>query len=445
MQPKSELQKNRKEMIKTLNSNNNKNTKKNTKKEITKKNKKNNNNNINNSTIKEINNANDYYNAIYNKNEEEENNKRIKEIEEEIKLKREEEKRKKLELLNNPKNNELLKLEIKVLRKLYGDLFIRIPNTFKQNNLTFENFVYEFGQEIHELFEFDKSNPSYDNLLRDVNILVIQKYPISPDLTKFNRKELKKYFYDLGINDDWALVEKYKSEMDKKEEKERLMKIADSMKEYYKMLNDQIEEKKNIEKKEEEKKEEEKRKKREEFEKIKMINQKKIEQLKKNEKLMEMLDKEKFEQINENDKIKKYYLQNLEEENNNIDENNVNLIKFKLDNAMAIQTRQMDNYNQKFLYQPKVVLNTGYSISDDQISSMVDKIMQKKKEQNIYHFLNLDNELNEENNNNNMQNEKLNFDTDEKMADVNNIDGINLDIENKVNKILAKQKYKINK
>ena len=377
--------------------------------------------------------------------EEEENNRRIKKIEEEIKLKREEEKRKKLELLNNPKNNELLKLEIKVLRKLYGDLFIRIPNTFKQNNLTFENFVYEFGQEIHELFEFDKSNPSYDNLLRDVNILVIQKYPISPDLTKFNRKELKKYFYDLGINDDWALVEKYKSEMDKKEEKERLMKIADSMKEYYKMLNDQIEEKKNIEKKEEEKKEEEKRKKREEFEKIKMINQKKIEQLKKNEKLMEMLDKEKFEQINENDKIKKYYLQNLEEENNNIDENNVNLIKFKLDNAMAIQTRQMDNYNQKFLYQPKVVLNTGYSISDDQISSMVDKIMQKKKEQNIYHFLNLDNELNEENNNNNMQNEKLNFDTDEKMADVNNIDGINLDIENKVNKILAKQKYKINK
>ena len=444
MQPKSELQKNRKEMIKTLNSNNNKNTKKNTKKEITKKNKKNN-NNINNSTIKQINNINDYYNAINNKNEEEENNRRIKKIEEEIKLKREEEKRKKLELLNNPKNNELLKLEIKVLRKLYGDLFIRIPNTFKQNNLTFENFVYEFGQEIHELFEFDKSNPSYDNLLRDVNILVIQKYPVSPDLTKFNRKELKKYFYDLGINDDWALVEKYKSEMDKKEEKERLMKIADSMKEYYKMLNDQIEEKKNIERKEEEKKEEEKRKKREEFEKIKMINQKKIEQLKKNEKLMEMLDKEKFEQINENDKIKKYYLQNLEEENNNIDENNVNLIKFKLDNAMAIQTRQMDNYNQKFLYQPKVVLNTGYSISDDQISSMVDKIMQKKKEQNIYHFLNLDNELNEENNNNNMQNEKLNFDTDEKMADVNNIDGINLDIENKVNKILAKQKYKINK
>ena len=305
MEQKNELQKNRKEMIKMVNTNNNnnnkaKNTKKSNKKEITKKNKNINKNNSNNNTIKEINNTNYYYDSINNEKEEEENNRRVNEIEEEIKLKREEEKRKKIELLNNPKNNELLKLEIKVLRKLYGDLFIRIPNTFKQNNLTFENFVYEFGQEIHELFEFDKSNPSYDNLLRDVNILVIQKYPISPDLTKFNRKELKKYFYDLGINDDWALVERYKSEMDKKEEKERLMKIADSMKDYYKMLTDQIEEKKNLEKKEEEKKEEEKRKKKEEFEKIKIMNQKKKrEKFKKKKKKK----KKKNEQIKKKRKI----------------------------------------------------------------------------------------------------------------------------------------------
>ena len=156
-----------------------------------------------------------------------------------------------------------------------------------------------------------------------------------------------------------------------------------------------------------------------------------------------MLGKEKFEQINENEKIKKYYLQNLEEENNNIDENNANLIKFKLDNAMAIQTKQMDNYNQKFLYQPKVLLNTGYSIPDDQISSMVDKIMKKKKEQNIYHFLNLDNALDEDNNNDNIQiNQNEIVEIDEKKPDVNDIDGINLDLEKKVNKILAKQKYK---
>ena len=441
MQSKYEPQKNRNEMIKKLNPNNNQNIKRNKNNKQTKINKNNNNNSNNNSKIKDLNNSNNYYNVINNEKEEEENNKKIKEIEEQIKLKREE-KIKKIELLNNTKNKELLKLEIKVLRKLYGDLFIRIPNTFKQNNLTFENFVYEFGQEIHELFEFDKTNPSYDNLLRDVNILVIQKYPISPDLTKFNRRELKKYFYDLGINDDWALIERYKSEMDKKEEKERLMKIADSMKDYYNSLNAQIEEKKNIDKKEDEKKEEEKRKKQKEIDKIKIMNQKKIEQLKENEKLMEMLNRDKYEKISENEKIKKYYLNNLEEENNNMNENNIDLVRFKLDNAMAIQTRQMDNYNQKYLYQPKVALNTGYSIPDDQISYMVDQIMLKKKQQyNKYQFLDLDNEYKEEEDNNiNQIIENENNEVEVKLPDYNNLDGIDLDLEKKVNKILEKQR-----
>ena len=207
----------------------------------------------NKSNLKNKNNPKNYLNLINNIKEEEENDKKIKEIEAEIKKKREE-KMKKFQLIESSRNKELFKLEIKVLRKLYGDLFIRIPNTFKQNNLTFENFVYEFGQEIHELFEFDKLNPSYDNLIKDVNILVIQKYPITPDLTKFNRIELKKYFYDLGINDDWSLIQKYKAEMDKIEDKERLMKIAQSMKDYYKELDEQIEQKKNFAKIEEEKK-----------------------------------------------------------------------------------------------------------------------------------------------------------------------------------------------
>ena len=249
---------------------------------------------------------------------------------------------------------------------------------------------------------------------------------------------MKKYFYDLGINDDWALVEKYKSEMDKIEEKERLEKIAKSMKDYYKMLDDQIEQKKIIEKIEEEKKNEKKEKKMKEMEKIKLMNQKKIEQLQKNEKIIERLNKEKFEQINENEKLKQYYLKNLEEENKKIDENNYNIIKFKLDNAMAIQAKQMDNYNNQFPYQPKVVLNSGYNISDDQISSMVDQIMLKKKEQKNYKFLKYEDMINENDNNelnvNNIKNEEL--------PNIKNIEGIDLEIDKKVNKILAKQKYK---
>ena len=410
------------------------------------KNKKNklNKNEVKTKNIKKINdkdNPNNYFEVI-NKTKEEESDKKIKEIEKEIKNKREQQ-MKEIEIFENPKNKELLKLEIKVLRKIYGDLFIRIPNTFKQNNLTFENFVYEFGEEIHQLFEFDKHNPSYDNLLKEVNILIIKKYPITPDLTKFNRKELKKYFYDLGINDDWALIERYKSEMDKIEEKERLVKIANSMKEYYKTLNDQIEQKKNMEKNEEEKKDEEKNKKKKELEKIRIMNEKKIRQLKENEKLMEMMDKEKIKNINENEKIKQNYLNFLEEENKNLNENNYNLIKFKLDNAMAIQTKQLDNYNKKYNYQPKLVSNNGYNLSDEQITSLVNHIMLKKKEENRYNFINIENEennveLNEKKIDNIMNNNK----NIEPNMDIKNIDGINIEIENKVNKILQKYKKK---
>ena len=413
--------------------NNKKNIMNKNKKEVKTKNSKNINDNLNN-----------FY-GLSNNLKEKEMDKKNKEIEEEIKNKREKQ-LKQVEIFDNPRNKELLKLEIKVLKKLYGDLFIRIPNTFKENHLTFENFVYEFGKEINELFEFDKNNPSYDTLIKEVNILILKKYPISPDLTKFNRKELKKYFYDLGINDDWSLIQRYKGEMDKIEEKERLLKIANSMKEYYKALDDQIEQKKNLEKIEEEKRDEEKNKKKIEIEKMRIMNQKKIEQLKQNEKLMEMMDKKKFDQMNENEKIKQNYLRYLEEENKNIDENNYNLIKFKLDNAMAIQTKQMDNYNQKYNYQPKIVLNTGYNLSDDQISSMVNQIMLKKKQENKYKFLNFENEDNMIELNEKEKGSLLNDNKYEEFnnKDINNINGINLDIEKKVNKILQKYNQKEN-
>ena len=370
---------------------------------------------------------NEYLKLINDEKALEENDKRIKEIELEIKKKREE-KQKRMELIQNSRNKELLKLEIKLLRKLYGDLFISLPNTFKQNDLSFENFVYEFGQETHELFEFDKSNPSYDNLLRDVNILVIQKYPISPDLTKFNKKELKKYFYELGINDEWSLLQKYQQEMDKIEEKNRLIKIAQSMKDYNNDLDKQIENKKIIIEKKKEKKE---KKNKIDLQKMKIINKQKIEKLKKNEKMMELIDKNIIEQINENDKLKKYYLQNLENENDNINENNYHLIKFKLDNAINIQTKQMQNYNQKFFdYSKNNIINTGYSIPDEQISSMVDQIINKKKEK-----INIENIL---------ENEKDNIKYDNKIN--YKIEGIDYEIEKKVNKILAEQNLKrINK
>ena len=378
-----------------------------------------------NTSLKEKN-SNNYLNIIKDQKASEENDKKIKEIDSEIKKKREE-KLKRLELIQNSRNKELLKLEIKLLRKLYGDLFISLPNTFKQNNLSFENFIYEFGQKIHALCDIDQNNQksSYDNLLKEVNILILKKYPISPDLTKFNKNQLKKYFYELGINDEWSLIQKYQQEMDKLEEKQRLISIAQSMKNYYNELNQQIETKKILEEKEAEKKKEKKNK--VDINKMKLINKKKIEKLKENEQMMKMMDQKKIEQVKENEKLKQHYLQNLEQENENLNENNFNIIKFKLDNAMNIQTKQMQNYNQKFFDISKVNnINTGYSIPDEQLDSMVEQIMKDKQKNNLIDII---------------QNEKIG---EEKEPNVNKIEGIDYEIEKKVNKILSEQKLKKN-
>ena len=341
-------------------------------------------------------------------------------------LKKEEERHKRFELIQNSRNKELLKLEIKLLRKLYIDLFISLPNTFKENNLSFENFVFQFGQKIHEICELDQNyeNNSYDNLLKEVNLLILRKYPLYPDLTKFNKRELKKYFYDLGMNEDWTLIQRYQQEMDKLEERQRLKKIAQSMKDYYNDLNKQIETKKIIKENEEKKKKKDKNK--IDLNKMRLINKQKIKKLKENEKMIKMLDEEKIKQINENDKMKQYYLDNLEEENYNLNEDNYNLIKYKLDNAINIQTKQMQNYNQKFFDLSKInSINTGYSIPDEQLSFMVDQIMNKKNQGSL-----IDNIIKDKKNN------------DEIKILNDKIEGIDYDIEKKVNKILSEQRLK---
>ena len=341
-------------------------------------------------------------------------------------LKKEEERHKRFELIQNSRNKELLKLEIKLLRKLYIDLFISLPNTFKENNLSFENFVFQFGQKIHEICELDQNyeNNSYDNLLKEVNLLILRKYPLYPDLTKFNKRELKKYFYDLGMNEDWTLIQRYQQEMDKLEERQRLKKIAQSMKDYYNGLNKQIETKKIIKENEEKKKKKDKNI--TDPNKMRLINKQKIKKLKENEKMIKMLDEEKIKQINENDKMKQYYLDNLEEENYNLNEDNYNLIKYKLDNAINIQTKQMQNYNQKFFDLSKInSINTGYSIPDEQLSFMVDQIMNKKNQGSL-----IDNIIKDKKNN------------DEIKIQNDKIEGIDYDIEKKVNKILSEQRLK---
>ena len=160
--------------------------------------------------------------------------------------------------------------------------------------------------------------------------------------------------------------------------------------------------------------------------KMRLINKQKIKKLKENEKMIKMLDEEKIKQINENDKMKQYYLDNLEEENYNLNEDNYNIIKYKLDNTINIQTKQMQNYNQKFFDLSKInSINTGYSIPDEQLSFMVDQIMNKKNQGSL-----IDNIIKDKKNN------------DEIKIQNDKIEGIDYDIEKKVNKILSEQRLK---
>ena len=204
------------------------------------------------------------------------------------------------------------------------------------------------------------------------------------------------------------------------------------MQDYYNELNKQIETKKTLEKNSEEEKKKNLEKKTREIElkKMRLMNKQKIEKLKANEKMMEMLDKKTIEQINEKEQMKKYYLENLEELNDNLNENNYHIIKYKLDNAINIQTKQIQNYNNKFTNNSKIKeINTGYEIQDEQLDNMVDQIINKKKQgTDIINIIN------------NYNDSDIEINLESKNDD--KIEGIDYEIEKKVNQILSEQRLK---
>jgi hypothetical protein len=90
----------------------------------------------------------------------------------------------------------------------------------------------------------------------------------------------------------------------------------------------------------------------------------------------------------------------------------------------------MQNYNEKFDDNLKLKeINTGYAIPDEQLNYMVDQIINKKKEENVNNIINNINENELEINNEIINNNKK-------------IEGIDYEIEKKVNQILSEQRLK---
>ena len=347
----------------------------------------------------------------------------------------------------------LKNLEKKLFQKLYYDLFTSLQETFKTHNLTFENFIFEFQSEIHSLFNFS-SNESYLTLLEKVSEIVLKKYPLIPDLKNFSPLQKKKYYYDLKLNDDWTILNKYQNEIYKEEENEKLKEIANKMKQYYNDLKEQEINKKKFEEEMKNKKNKIKKEiENEENQKImkeKFKNNIKIKQLIANEKMMKNLNKNNIKKIIENEKLKDEYLNEIINDNNNLNKDNIDLVKNKIENAFNIQNKQLMNFDIKFDYNyNKNIknLSSNLDLNSDEISKIVDQIIKEKKNKNFNQILHDENYENDDDiniNNININNNNLYLNINSDDNKINDENGIDLELEKKVNEIMKKKLGNLN-
>ena len=227
---------------------------------------------------------------------------------------------------NNYKILENFKKEL--VKQLYKDLFKLNKDLYINEDITYEFFLFHYYSIIEENINFSK--PDYPGLVEKMNSIITQNI-----LNNKQNKEKNKEIEELYENNEWDLINKYKSslEMEKKlkEKKEREEKI----KKYNEELNKQIENNKMLKNKN-----------------IKVNKEDKylLDEKEAKKELMEIkIDKSKDKLI-ENDKNIKRNIQEEEKINMNILEENID--------------------------------------KDEIISKMVDKIMKQKREEKIDSILN---------------------------------------------------------
>ena len=227
---------------------------------------------------------------------------------------------------NNYKILENFKKEL--VKQLYKDLFKLNKDLYINEDITYEFFLFHYYSIIEENINFSK--PDYPELVDKMNSIITQNI-----LNNKQNKEKNKEIEELYENNEWELINKYKSslEMEKKlkEKKEREEKI----KKYNEELNKQIENNKMLKNKN-----------------IKVNKEDKylLDEKEAKKEMMEIkIDKSKDKLI-ENDKSIKRNIQEEEKINMNILEENID--------------------------------------KDEIISKMVDKIMKQKREEKIDSILN---------------------------------------------------------
>ena len=354
------------------------------------------------------------------------------------------------------KEKEIIRtLEKKLFQKLYFDILSSIPNTFQENNLTFENFIYIFRTPILKICNFKSENQSYPIVLKKVSDLVIKRYSITPDLRNLNPRQMKKYLYDKNLNDDWTIVENYQIELYKEEEKKRLREIAENMNQYYDDLKQQEIDKLNYAKQLEEKrkklKEELNREEEEKIHREKVKNDLMIKQLLANEKLMTTMNKQKMKNIAINEKVKNEYLKEIIKENEKLNKDNKDIVKYKIDNIMKIQNKQFQNINKSDNTNLGNINENEFEFSSDEISKIVDRMMEesqlKKNNDLIYNRLkDINSEIQSEQLDEIIQKEEfeLSKKNNNEYINVSEIKGIEKEISQRVDEIMSKNMKYIN-
>ena len=223
------------------------------------------------------------------------------------------------------RSRELDNLNKNLMKKVYTDLYIRNIELYQEKDLTFENFVFHFYLDFEKQLDFE--NPDYNLLLERMDLIVKSKFNRENKLTSDkNKRELTQELNLLCQGDEWGLINRYRNALYlEEEEKNKKLKGKKKVK-YFNELDNQINSKKNyvdpIWKKKNEVYLFDEKENIKNLENQKIQNQDKLISLRKN---------------NKNPKcITTNYLNYLEKENFNINNNNKDLITYKIDKLMEI-------------------------------------------------------------------------------------------------------------
>ena len=215
---------------------------------------------------------------------------------------------------------DLDNLNRNLMKKVYADLYTRNVQLYQEKNLTFENFLFHFYSDFEALKDFE--NPNYKLLLERMDLIVKSKFDRENRLNSGkNKKELIKELNYLSQEDEWALIERYqRAKFDEEEENKKKEKILNHKK-YLNDLNEDIIRKKNyidpVQKKKNEIYLYDEKEAAKKLEQTKILNQEKLLAIKKN--------------IINNKCITMEILNKIEKDNFDINENNKDLICYKID------------------------------------------------------------------------------------------------------------------